>query len=272
MRQIIIILLVLITCIPELGAQEQFDSALLGLEQQIFVARQDTEQVVLRLQKLDLYLSASIYSAGALREAKHINYKLIRSKAQQSRFLWNAALLAHMNEDIDYSLFYYAHYQLVSPDSTIPAKLLKIMINNSSDTLALSQSVKSLASTDTSFACLSCLSKVQSYQRKHKAWFVLSSVLVPGLGTALNGEPLKGMNSLLLNAATFYCIYALVENNLYINAFLFGGMLIQKFYLGNIRLTATRFEDKAARKKSMLAKNCEHALDKILSAYPVSYR
>jgi TM2 domain-containing membrane protein YozV len=272
MRLIITILIALTICIPRLSAQDAIDKKLLALEQQQYACKTDSGKAVLLLSKLDIYIAASIYSSAALREAKRIDYALLQSTESKKRFLWNAALLAHMNLDVDYSRFYYTHYQESFPDSAIPARLLKILIENRNDTAAVSAMVNDLAKKDSITTCLTCLNKVFGYERKHRALYMLSSAFVPGLGSILNGNPVKGMSSLLINGTIGYGIYALVASNEYLNAILLGASVGLQFYTGNIKLTGRLFDTTESRKKNMLANNCEHELEKVFLKYPLSFR
>ncbi|MFI5150558.1 MAG: hypothetical protein ACHQRM_12545 [Bacteroidia bacterium] len=272
MLRTIIVLIALITCIPESGAQDDFASALLKLEKKAYACKSDTEKAGYYLQKMDLYLQHLSYTGQALGETRRIPFGLLKDRETQNRFLWNAALLSQMNKETDFALFYYNRYKENTGDSSGTSALLEILIHAERDTVAVSAMLRKLTARDTGFSCLSCLNKTASFELKHRGWYVFSSMLVPGLGTALEGYPLKGMNSLLINAAIIYGVVALVQSKDYIAAALIGAGLGLKFYSGNIKLTKRLFYEKEMRKKSLLATQCRQAMEKLLKKYPLQFR
>jgi TM2 domain-containing membrane protein YozV len=272
MHRIIIILIALTAFIPECFSQQTDALLLLSLEQKAFACPLDSTRTDFFEQKLDLYLKAGEYSPAALAEAKRIDYLLLKDKAARNRFLWNAALLAQMNNDYNYARIYYDRYQAISFDSSGEAGLLDILIKSNTDTLAVTASILALAKKDRRFECLSCMNKTLGYKRRNKGLFILSSVLVPGLGSMENGYFRQGITSLAINGVIGYVIYTLIRSNDYVNAAMLGLSLGLKFYSGNIRLTDKLFEEKQVRKKSLLAKDCKQALEQLLKKYPLNFR
>ncbi len=272
MRRSTIVFIILTACISELRSQDFFASDLLALERKIYVCKTDSEKTPFLIQKLNLYISRSDYSMNALKEARRINYELISMPQQRDRFLWNAALLCQLNQQSDYAIYYYNRYKEKTGDSSITTTLLEILIQSSHDTSLVSLLTERLSSKDSSFHCLKCLNTMGSYEKRNRAAYILSSVVVPGLGTALEGYPLKGLNSLLISAAITYGVVALVQSQDYPAAILIGAGLGVKFYIGNIRLTNKLFTDRESRQKGMLAENCKHSMNELLKKYPLQFK
>jgi hypothetical protein len=147
-----------------------------------------------------------------------------------------------------------------------------VLINNGVDTVELNRNLAQISGRDTGLACLSCLNEVLRYERKHKKRYLISSVFVPGLGTALNGDAFKGMNSFLINGALAYGVYALCMSNDYIDALLVASSFGLKFYLGNLKLTNKVFSEKEAKIRSRMSESCSEKVEKILSKYPLGFR
>jgi TM2 domain-containing membrane protein YozV len=129
-----------------------------------------------------------------------------------------------------------------------------------------------LSGFDARFNSLQCLKDASAYSRKNENLYVIASAIVPGSGSMLNGYIGKGINSLLLNAASATGIALLVKHQLYINAVIWGGMVGLKFYVGNILLTKSLFERKEQLIKNQLANNCELIVKELLEDYPLNFR
>ena len=272
MPRTITISIAIICFITRADAQHSDAAKLLNLEQQAFACSSDSSKNWLYIKKLDVYLQASDYKNAALNEVKRIDYTLIKDEAEKERFLWNASLLAQLNEDVHFAEVYFSRYQTCSRDSGAGATLLGMIILSNTDTAALTRAINYSALTDPAFSCLTCLNKTLSYKRKNRGVFILSSALIPGMGSMLNGNYLQGTNSLLINGAIGYLIFTLVQSNDYVNAVLLGFSLGLKFYNGNIRLTKSLFDKKEARKKSLRADKCRQALKQLMEKYPLSFR
>ena len=272
MLRIITTLIALALCTNGLFAQADLDDKLLQLEKGIYFFQSDSFKTDLLLKKLDCYFEHKNYSSDALAEAKRIKYASLTNPVSQKRFLWNASLLTYMNNEKDKSLSYFNTYQHLYPDSGIQSSILSALINSNYDSAQATKIISKLSSEDSSLGCLSCLNKINSYKRPHKKLYVIASAIIPGSGSMMNGNVLKGVTSLTLNSAAGFATYLLIKNNLYANAFLLGTGLILKFYPGNIRLTQVLFDRKEERKKNKLANDCELKLKKVLEKYPLSFR
>ena len=247
-------------------------NALLILEEKIFSTTNEEEKNRLLILKMEKCIENYDFSDAALKEAKRVNQAIITDSLILKSFLWNAALLAHLNGNYYYANSFIDNYFLSSNDSSANAALLSVLIHSGTDTNRVAKEIIFLKSKDSSTSCLSCLDQLIKYERKAKKRFVIASRIIPGLGSIANGNILKGTVSLALTATIAAGIYTLVANNLYANAFLWGFPTAMKFYNGQIRLTKKLFDQKAFQKKNKLAAMCELDLSKILKKYPLNFK
>ncbi len=268
----IIILISALLCTEKVFSQNEFSQHLLMLEEKAFLCTSDTLRNDFYLQKFDLYVQHNKPTNEAMLEARRIDYHLFRDTASMIRFLWNASVTSQLTNSVNPAAHYYSSYQEINPDSSVEAYLLGSLIYMDFDSAVARSFVNRLVIKDKSFACVSCLQEVANYSRKHKGLYLISSALVPGLGSALNGNVLKGTTSLLINSLAVYAVYVLIQSNLYFNAFFWGGAFLTKFYIGNIKLTGSLFDQKEERKKNKLATNCELMLSGVLKQHPIFYR
>jgi len=270
MRRIILIPIIL--HISFAYGQLAFDSELLSLESKIYNSSSNTVSTKYCIDKLDLYIKNKNYGIEALNTAERIDYDKIADSAEQIRFLWNAALIAHLNNDQSYAPHYIFWYQKLSNDNSIQANLLAVVINNGIDSVLVSTSVKHLQSYSKEFDSLICINGMYAYRIEHKKKYTVASAIVPGLGIMLNGNVTKGVTSLALTGATGYTIYLMAVNSLYFSAILTAYAIGAKFYLGNIALTKKLVLEKEELKKSALAKNCKCTLNRALERYPLRFK
>lgn len=271
MRQIIIAL-VAIVLFTNNYAQSGLDSNLLALEKQLFESANDTGKAMIRLKKIGLYIAANDYSEHAFTEMRRIDFSLLQDSIVKSTFLWNATLLSQLNKKTDYAKYYLNQYHSLCKDSSLSYHLLGLLIYQEDDSIMTNNFIEKLTVSDSGFTCLKCLLEARFYERKHKNLYLAASVAIPGLGTSLNGNVFKGLNSLLVNSAIGYGVYSLALNGLYANAVLVGLTYGTKFYLGNLKLTSLTFQEKENKQKSELAKKCEFALSNLMNKYPLKFR
>ncbi|MBL4898739.1 MAG: hypothetical protein JKX76_03710 [Colwellia sp.] len=269
MHRIITILIFLIACTEGSYSQPSFDNELLSLEKEIFRSKNDSDRVGFHLKKLDLYIEHNDFSELAFQEVRRIDYRLFRDSIDQKRFLWNASLISQLNGALNTGRHYNALYQQHYPDSSIAAILLGIMLNSQSDTAYTNKWINHLVQVDARFEGLSCMNAVIEFEIPNKNLYVVASAILPGLGSALNGDVFKGLNSLAINGAAGYGLYLLAQNNLYLNTILWGGGLGLKFYFGNLKLTNRLVESKQARIKNSLADSCNDIYKDLLTDYPI---
>lgn len=272
MRQIIILLILLAGSINRLFCQTMFDDSLLFFEQKIFICKNDSEKATLRLNKLDAYFSKNNFSEQALMEAKRIDYSYLKNKEDQKIFLWNASILAYVNDDKRSSFQWYNAYQHLYPDSSMQSIMLGFIASSEFDSTLSGSYLKIISLHDSEAVCLSCLSKLQNYKRKHKGVYTAASAIVPGAGSIANGNVAKGIISLAINSGAWLITDELIKSNLYVNAVLLGVGMSVKFYAGNIQLTKKLFDQKEAAQKNILAKECQRNIDKLLDKYSIGIR
>jgi len=272
MRQIITSLIILTICTGKIFSQLGFDDKLLQLEEKIFRSTSDSEKADICLGKIDLYLKNKDYSTQLFLEIKRINYKTLTNYNDRVRYLWNSAIVAKLNHEWNYAAFYYNRYYEITNDTSISSLLLEVLVNNGNDSVIFNQLIKRLEHIDKQFDCVNCLADVLYYEKKHRNAYLLASAILPGMGSALNGYTVKGITSLMINTLSAYAIYAMIQNNLYLNAIFWGSGLALKFYAGNILLTNTLFDKSGSHTKSMLADKCEHAIGLVLSKYPIEFK
>ncbi len=272
MRSITIILIILISRAGFFYGQQSFDNDLLMLEKKIYASHSDSMRNEYYVEKFNVYILNKNYSEDAVKAAKRVDSDLLRDSAMQCRFLWNSALVAHLNEEKYLASYYIDRYRIVSGDSSIQTFLLASIINNGFDSVAVSNAVGNLNSFDKKFGSLICMNKIYEYHKKHKNLYTFASAIVPGSGSMLNGNVGKGFGSLVLSSASAYGVYALLQNNLCFNAVFLGTSVALKFYIGNIKLTSKLVEEKELFKKNALAVDCKCVLNKLSSEYPLEFR
>jgi hypothetical protein len=226
----------------------------------------------LLLKKINLYLNANLWNEEVLAEVKRVRPRLIADSLVRAHFFWNAAWLSYLNSDDAGAVYHLRKYSEISSDTSLEFYLASVLIHKNTDTTLFQKHLQLLVKHDTLFRSLNCFMEVYSYNRKHLNWYLLSSALVPGLGTSLNGYPLKGFVSLALSASSVYGVVKLVEYGLYINAVLWGTGVGMKFYTGNIRLTEASFYKAESSKKQKLASSCELLLETVLKKYPLNLK
>lgn len=271
MRRFIINSLLVLLFKP-IDAQVLPVDSLLRLEQQYYTCKDDGVQQEILLAKLRCYLINGVNSREALNETKRVRPALIADQKTRQDFFWNAALLAYINKDDYQCRQYLQKYEAADGDAGTEYLLLNLLANRNTDTSTVNECISSLCKTDSLFATLKWFNRWTVYERKHLHWHLFSSAVVPGSGTAMNGEPIKGIVSLALNAGSVFAVVQLARAGLYLNTVLLGGNALFKFYAGNLKLTEKAFERREAKQKNKLARHCETALESVLQKYPLNWR
>lgn len=253
-----------------LRGQNGLSDSLLFYEYACFKSTDTTAQQQFLLKKLNLYLNRGLTGPEMFREAKRVQIKFLGT--HKSDFLWNAAVLGYLNNETDRAAFYLSEYGEQAGDTGIAYNLLSVLINKYSDTAQVRRSINFLEKKDSLFNGLHCFAEVAAYERKHLNFYRISSAIVPGSGTMINGAVLKGIISLALTAGSVYGIVQLVKYGLYLNAFFWGTGVGLKFYAGNLKLTEKTFYQKEQRQKNKPATECGLKLQKILNKYPLTLK
>lgn len=272
MRQIFIISSLLISGLVPVFCQEKLNDSLLIYEYAYFKCANEADRQEILIKKVDLYLKQDITDKRVLFDIERVKIELVSDTVKKKSFLWNAALVFYLNGETEPSVSYLNRYEELSADTSTECYLLSILTNKYRDSGLVKQRIEKLTRRDKIFERLNCFSHVINYERKCLNFYLLSSVLVPGSGTIMNGEVLKGIVSLALAAGSVYGIVSLIEYGLYINAALWGTGVGLKFYTGNIKLTEAAFYRAEGRKKNKLAESCELNLEQILKKYPITLK
>lgn len=270
MLRIFIISILFNGCI--LKAQDYFNDSLLYYEYEYFKNPSDSGKQKILLKKFDFYIRNNVTDNRCFNELKRIEISNLTDKKEKENFLWNTAIVSYLNNETDYAKFYLGEYEAMQTDTTAPSHLLYILIHKYSDTVEIQRRIRSLSKTDRLFSNLQCVCDLAVYSKKHLNFYLVSSALIPGSGTIMNGYILKGLLSFALTAASVYAIVRLVEYGLYINAVLWGTGVGLKFYTGNIKLTEKMFYKKESHKKNKLATDCELKLRSVLEKYPLTLK
>jgi TM2 domain-containing membrane protein YozV len=255
-----------------LHAQTSFNDSLMQYELIYFKNTNDSLKQEILIKKIKYYLENNRTDEAVLKELKRVNIKSIGTNTLKENFLWNAALVAYLNSDINYARFYLAEYEELKKDTSLAYNLLSIFINKYDDTTLTGKQIRQISLRDTSFNCLSCFKEVAMYNKKHLNVYLLSSAILPGSGSMMNGYAFKGLVSLALTAGSVYGVIRLIDYGLYVNAVLWGSGVGLKFYTGNIKLTESLFYQSETKQKNKLANACELKVKKVLDKYPISLK
>ncbi len=272
MFRIIILLLISIRCINSTFSQTDLNSRLLDLEYCVYNSENDTIKNRFIIQKVKLYLINEIQNEDVLTEVKRINLSFIEDSLEKSNLLWNSILIAHLNNDPYFSLYYLNQYEIHSKDSTIETQLLKTLIYSQYNNEISTKIIQKLMLQNSDFKCLECLTKINDYELKHSTFFKRSSYFIPGFGMCLNGDLIKGSTSLMFNTTTFFVVKWLFTKHLYINMLSWGSNLFVKFYLGNIKLTQKLIDEKKNRIRNKKVTECSISISSILDRYPLRFK
>lgn len=255
-----------------LYGQSVLNDSLLHYEYAYFKNTSDSIKQNILLKKVKLYLNAGLTGPETFNEIKRINYSALNASQIKESFLWNAAVIAYLNDDIPYSRFFLNEYYTVKNDTSISYTTLWILSNKYNDTSKVRERINYLSKTDSLFIGLNCFSDITNFNRKHLNFYLISSAIIPGSGTIMNGAVVKGLISLALAAASVLSIVKMIEYGLYLNAFFWGTGVGFKFYTGNIKLTETVFYKAENKTKNKLTENCKLKLKKILDKYPITLK
>ena len=251
-----------------LPAQTPLNSRLLGLEQAFYVSKNDTQKAKLVHEKITLLIQEQITDERTLKEIKRIDFTKLPDSLLPA-FYWNAALVSYFNKENNYALSFISKYEGLQTDTSLQFYLLKTLITSKYDTAIAISSLTKIKKLDSSFICLNCLIAIDNFELKGKKFLIISSAVVPGLGSMLNGNVFKGFTSLALSTSTIILTYYLLKNKCYVNAAGWGLSFGLKFYIGNIKLTEKLVNNREGRKKSELTKNCKLAWTEVFNKYPL---
>lgn len=263
---------ILLLCIEGAAiGQEQFAMDLLQKESAFFYAKNDTLKQVFLVQKLRLHLKNNSLGKTAFDEVKRVRINALPDSLKAA-FYWDVSVLAYLNHEEVYALNFLEKYTSFTRDTSVNVYVLNYLISYSSPSeLSLAKWNKLLA-TDTSLACLKCLEEVEAYQAKHKRLKTTLALLFPGSGLIANGNVGKGLISLALNAATFFALRFTIQQQVWLNAIMWGTNLGGKFYFGGYKLTSNKVILKESLERKKLATLCELNVLSVLERYPLNFQ
>lgn len=273
MRYTTIINLLLFVCFFQQAKSQSFAvDSLVELEYRYFKCSNEQDKQQILIQKVNHYLLQNYTGTEVLNEIKRIEPQFLTDSLQRAEFYWNAAILAYLNGANNFAEFNVNQYCKDRTDLNFEERLLKLIIVLYKDTLAAKQEIGSLSVLDSSVWNLNACIEKETYTRKHKNLYLLSSAILPGSGTAMNGAVLKGLTSLLLVSSAAFGVAALVHHQLYFNALMWGTGIGIKFYVGNLQLTEQQFKQKQELTRSQLSNTCSDCLSKVLKSRPLSLK
>ena len=245
-------------------------STLVNYEMQYLVAKNDTAKNNVLIEKFNYCLRNQLIDSTTFELGKRIKQNFIKNKDILNHFLWNMALISLINKELNFAKNYESNYVKVSEDTSIHIQLLKFFIYKDNKELR-KIFVNNLIQFDSLFIGLNCLDSL-SIEEKESSKLVKYSKIIPGLGTYLLGNKIKGITSFALTGVSTYAVFELLRHNLYINAIGFSLVYWLKFYQGNSILTEELIHDKLNKKRNGLAVNCETVYSEILNAYPLNFK
>jgi hypothetical protein len=252
------------------GIYAQLAAKLTQIEYDIYNNKIAIDRNNLILQKIKLLCNSDLLIPSLMQELERVDVNLIADSIQRNYFLWNAALISHLHGSAISAASYIEQFDELQVNKTISSSFLQYLIYTELDTAKASHTLQQLVIYDTVFSHLKYLHCEYSYIKKHHHLFILYSAILPGLGTALNGDLLGGITSTAIFATSIYGVVQLLKLYMYINAIAWAAGNGLRFYFGNLKLTDKAFLQSQNKHKSTIVKNNELWLEKILNKYPIN--
>ncbi|MEQ1734524.1 MAG: hypothetical protein ABL940_12685 [Bacteroidia bacterium] len=273
MKKNIISLIILLLCTNTLRAQAPNDSLLLSIEKKLYTQPNDTLKAELILQKANVYFNNGVVNDALMQELQRLDWWLIKDSTTLSTYFWNGALANALHKNYVYADNFLNKYKAYNPkDTALNVLLLSALININLDNDKLLNDIKNNPKYDTLLSVFLCYQSTLQYTKKHKQAYLVASGIVPGAGMVALRKPVKGFNSLVLNTASAFAVYSLLQSNLYFNAAALGITLIQKFYLGGLRLTERTFNERETAARYVIASQCQINIKQLLVKYPINFK
>ncbi|MBX7094249.1 MAG: hypothetical protein K1X56_05970 [Flavobacteriales bacterium] len=253
----IILILLLFSIKPQIFAQENIADSLLAIEYRIYKSENDTlvQQLLLQRYQLQLHHKASI--AEINKTLSRIDLTLITDSIVRKKMHWNKTLGTYLNGEFDSSEAYTKSYLAYYGEGDTDIWTLNYLNLHQKKSEKEKEALTRLIQIDSSYQALNCICEVEDYELKHPGFYKISSILVPGSGLIFLGKPIKGGIALGISTLTVFAIADLFFKSTWFNMIYWGGSLIDKFYLGQIRLTEKLTQEKQAQKKAELAGTCQ---------------
>lgn len=266
-------IIIFLVCINKLLGQSNFSEELLFWENKIYTETNNQNLVFqYHINKIDVYIKNDSINANLLNEFQYIKWSEISDSSLKAKYLYNMSLAYYLNNNLDYSDFYFQEYLKINIDTSVTTQLLGLLIYVNRDSLTFHQHYNNLVKKDSAqFGNLYNLYLINKQQNIDPKKYVLASRIIPGLGTMLAGDIWNGIGSLTFNGLAICASYLLVHQNLYIGAVGWGFLLLPRFYGGNVLLTKRTLERKYGKKMHKFALDNKALLDKKLYKYPLSF-
>jgi hypothetical protein len=246
----------------------QFGETLWQKEKQFFLSKSDSVKTVISFAKLNQLLSSTnVEIDRCLKEINRIDPSYL-SRTKRSDFYWNSAI-CNLLEKKGPELVYARRYFEITQDTSLAAQLLYFMVATQYESFS-----NEVGSNITNPELKNFMSDYQSRNAlmAQKKGYTIASAIVPGSGMMLKGHFDKGLTSLALNGGSAFLAYSLFKNNLYGNALGVTGLLLSRFYMGNIRFTQKLKPKKGHKKLSRKMELYNNQFNQLLLDHPINFK
>lgn len=269
MRRIIIIFI--FVSINRVLIAQQIDSLsvrLMQLEFSIFLQNNDSIKRLLKYQKINLCILKQNYYK-AYEEVKRINDSEEKDSLLKRLLLWDKTLLCYLNDDIFQAYQNYNNYINYIKDSSISSLIMGWFIYQDLGFEDSKEFEIAILKRDSSFQKIFSLKMHKKNELKYKL-AKISSWVLPGMGMFILGYPIKGISALIVNTSWEVGVIILIQNQLFFNA-AFWSILwgVQKFYMGNVRLTKKIISYKETQNLKDIRKQQHAIMKEVLIKYPI---
>lgn len=271
MRLIITLLITIHICINNLVGQVNIDSLLFNCELKIYQATSVQEKNKHLFEKANIYINNLNYT-GLNQELNRIHWQDEHDTLLLKKFFWNKAISEFFNTKYNIALNEINHLKdLQGTNTSSSEQLLEILILLNIDSVSANAAIKRFSQNDSTINGLNCFFQTINYEKKRAFIYTISSALVPGSGMLMLNSFFKGSAALTINALSVFAVYSLLQNNLYFNSIIWGIVLAQKFYIGNIKLTKKVFSEKEKEEQMKISEQCKLNTLKLLNDYKISF-
>jgi hypothetical protein len=271
MHRIIFTLISVILFILNLRGEDTIVAKLLSLEKIYYSTNNDSIKTTIALQKFNYLISYGLSNNQKKIELNRVEPTYLNTTRQRD-FFWNASLVFLTAEEFSKSIYYYERYNEISKDTSEISLLLAALIYAKIQPDKANDAIANLSKKDSVFNCLNCLTEMIFEKKNYKKEKIICSAFIPGLGSMLNGNLLKGFTSTVLNTASITFVNYLVLNACYFNTLGWGVSLFLKFYVGNLHLTEKLIDIKSQNVISEKIKSCELSFSNVFSRYTIAYK
>ena len=241
-------LLLNINCIAQTIELNEVSAQDLAVEAKIFLAKNDQQRYDLVFEKIENLKAKGNYDE-ALTNIKRLDYENIDDKMQE-KILAEGILLSLLADKKKDASFFATQYRNYVKDSNLFQQTIYLM------------PLVFLANEDWTNAYNSMISKADSLHKKSidSSWAVLfpkfkrpkiakiMSATIPGSGQIYDGAIGFGIINLLgVSGSTYFLVWHLIQHYYIIGA-ITGGGLFSRFYLGGLKTSIMKAEEKNDKK------------------------